>query len=143
MTRSEVIQNRADIIESEVAIDVRYEKFHEVTLGRESESRSVKGYFYFWQFFAREGIFLRNKPGTPLYRVRCRKKKYARSIRDVRQAIRILTPPGKEHGWNGACLYFLMPIITQGKIKINNGHIRIYNKSRGVIRFPDYGIEMG
>ena len=81
MTESEVIQNRADPIESEVTIDVRYQKFHEVTLDRESESRSVKGYFYFTGFSAQWGGFLRNKPGTPLYRVRCRKKKYARSIR--------------------------------------------------------------
>ena len=62
MTESEVIQNRADIIESEVAIDVRYKKFHEVTLDRESESRSVKGYFDFWRFFAREGIFYATNP---------------------------------------------------------------------------------
>ena len=81
MTESEVIQNRAETIESEVTIDVRYQKFHEVTLGRESESRSVKGYFYFSGVPPGGAVFLRNKPGTPMYRVRCRKKKYARSIR--------------------------------------------------------------
>ena len=57
MTESEVIQNRAETIESEVTIDVRYQKFHEVTLDRESESRSVKGYFHVTGFSARWGGF--------------------------------------------------------------------------------------
>ena len=65
MTESEVIQNRADTIESEVTIDVRYQKFHEVTLDRERESRTVKGYFYFGEIPPTGAAFLRNKPGTP------------------------------------------------------------------------------
>ena len=95
MTESEVIQNRADTIESEVTIDVRYQKFHEVTLDRESESRSVKGYFDFSGVPPGQGGFFTQQTRYAVYRVRCRKKKYARSFLCERQAHRSLNPARK------------------------------------------------
>ena len=49
---------RSDSIESEVTIDVRYQKFHEVTLDRESKRWSVKGYFFFIVKWTMENVKL-------------------------------------------------------------------------------------